>query len=104
MNNNFQPSAQNGKFSYAVNDKAQEPGQYVSASVTNAFVHTNIFHDLTYAYGFTPETGNFQARDYGKGRVGGTNDPIFVSIHDGATNNAYFISGKLFITLVRFAQ
>ena len=88
------PTADNGKFNFAVDDKSQEPSQYVSASITNAFVHANIFHDLAFAYGFTPETGNFQAKDYGKGRAGGANDPVVLYVHDGASNNANFATGK----------
>jgi extracellular elastinolytic metalloproteinase len=53
----------------------------------------NIYHDILFAYGFTPATGNFQNLNGGDGREGGDNDAITVVVQDGARNNANFGSG-----------
>ena len=88
-----QPSNSSLAFVYSVDDKKQNPGAYTPASITNAFVLTNIFHDMLFHYGFTPATGNFQQESFGQGRPDGDNDAIRVVVQDGARkNNAVFAS------------
>ncbi|KAH8986535.1 Fungalysin metallopeptidase-domain-containing protein [Lactarius hatsudake] len=61
----------------------------VAAAVVNAFYIVNTVHDLTYRYGFTESTFNFQTNNFGKGGVG--NDRVTVSVQDPAgTDNADF--------------
>ncbi|KAH8981285.1 Fungalysin metallopeptidase-domain-containing protein [Lactarius hatsudake] len=61
----------------------------VAAAVVNAFYIVNSVHDLTYRYGFTESTFNFQTNNFGKGGVG--NDRVTVSVQDPAgTDNADF--------------
>ncbi|KAH8981294.1 Fungalysin metallopeptidase-domain-containing protein [Lactarius hatsudake] len=72
-------------------DAAQAPtvAANVAAAVVNAFYIVNTVHDLTYRYGFTESTFNFQKNDFGKGGVG--HDRVTVSVQDHAsTNNADF--------------
>ncbi|CAE6448641.1 unnamed protein product, partial [Rhizoctonia solani] len=70
---------------------SQEPEtkKNVDAAVVNAFYVVNAMHDLTYRYGFTEKSFNFQVDNFGKGGRGG--DPVLVSVQDGSgTNNANF--------------
>ncbi|KAH9030754.1 Fungalysin metallopeptidase-domain-containing protein [Lactarius pseudohatsudake] len=61
----------------------------VAAAVVNAFYIVNTVHDVTYRYGFTESTFNFQTNNFGKGGVG--NDRVTVSVQDPAgTDNADF--------------
>ncbi|KAH8981283.1 Fungalysin metallopeptidase-domain-containing protein [Lactarius hatsudake] len=72
-------------------DAAQAPtvAANVAAAVVNAFYIVNSVHDLTYRYGFTESTFNFQTNDFGKGGLG--NDRVTVSVQDsGGTDNADF--------------
>ncbi|KAH9030752.1 Fungalysin metallopeptidase-domain-containing protein [Lactarius pseudohatsudake] len=65
-------------------DAAQAPtvAVNVAAAVVNAFYIVNSVHDLTYRYGFTESTFNFQTNDFGKGGLG--NDRVTVSVQDSA--------------------
>ncbi|KAH8989253.1 Fungalysin metallopeptidase-domain-containing protein [Lactarius akahatsu] len=61
----------------------------IAAAVVNAFYIVNSVHDLTYRYGFTESTFNFQTNNFGKGGKG--NDRVTVSVQDPAgTDNADF--------------
>ncbi|PFH47286.1 hypothetical protein AMATHDRAFT_152535 [Amanita thiersii Skay4041] len=74
-----------------VQDPAQSPtvSVNVNAARTNTFYIVNSVHDITYKYGFTEATFNFQQNNFGKGGVG--NDRVTVSVQDSAgTNNADF--------------
>ena len=44
-----------------------ETTQYEDASITNVFYWANILHDITYRYGFTEASGNFQQNNYNNG-------------------------------------
>ena len=89
----IRPIPTDGKFNYPVDDKTKTPDAYSDASATNAFVIGNIYHDILYLYGFTPEAGNFQNLNGGNGAKDGDNDAISVIVQDGARNNANFGSG-----------
>lgn len=84
-----QTSATNN-YNYVL-DPAQAPTvtNNLKAAVVNAFYVVNKVHDLTYRYGFTEKTYNFQQNNYGKGGSG--NDRVLVSVQDSSgTNNANF--------------
>ncbi|KAH6565583.1 hypothetical protein BASA62_007165 [Batrachochytrium salamandrivorans] len=62
------PSTGNGVFDTKFNG-ANEPGtdDNIAASAVNLFYINNLMHDITYQYGFTEKTGNFQKDNFGKG-------------------------------------
>ncbi|KAI0266683.1 Fungalysin metallopeptidase-domain-containing protein [Gloeopeniophorella convolvens] len=61
----------------------------VAAAVTNAFYVVNTIHDVSYKYGFTEATFNFQNNNFGKSGKG--NDRVTISVQDFAsTDNADF--------------
>ncbi|KAI0641704.1 Fungalysin metallopeptidase-domain-containing protein [Trametes meyenii] len=61
----------------------------VDVARTNAFYIVNTMHDISYVYGFTESTFNFQNNNFGRGGQG--NDRVAVSVQDGrGTNNAFF--------------
>ncbi|KIJ54535.1 hypothetical protein M422DRAFT_240602 [Sphaerobolus stellatus SS14] len=56
---------------------------------TNTFYIVNSIHDITYRYGFTEASFNFQNNNFGKGGKG--NDRVLISVQDSSgTNNANF--------------
>jgi extracellular elastinolytic metalloproteinase len=58
-------------------------------NITNLFYWINIFHDVTYLYGFDEPAGNFQSNNNGQGGIG--NDWVYGDAQDGSgTNNANF--------------
>jgi hypothetical protein len=58
-------------------------------NITNLFYWINIFHDITYLYGFDEPAGNFQADNQGRGGAG--NDWVYGDAQDGSgLNNANF--------------
>jgi PKD repeat protein len=70
-------------------DLTQSPQANRDAIITNLFYMNNVIHDILYRHGFTEETGNFQANNYGKGGVG--DDYVLAEAQDGGgTNNANF--------------
>ncbi|KAJ3566508.1 hypothetical protein NP233_g6958 [Leucocoprinus birnbaumii] len=74
-----------------VQNPAQAPTVQANldAARTNAFYLVNTVHDITYRYGFTEATFNFQQNNFGKG--GAQNDRVTVSVQDSAgLNNADF--------------
>ncbi|KAH9174152.1 Fungalysin metallopeptidase-domain-containing protein [Lactarius sanguifluus] len=74
-------------------DLTKDPtsGTNVQAATTNAFYVVNTFHDLTYKYGFTETTFNFQTNDFNKGGQGF--DRILVSVQDDfGINDAVFFT------------
>lgn len=65
--------------------------QNVGAAVVNAFYVANSIHDISYLYGFTEATFNFQDDNFGKGGLG--NDRVILSVQDSAdVNNADFFT------------
>ncbi|KAF8970283.1 peptidase M36, partial [Flammula alnicola] len=61
----------------------------LNAARVNAFYVVNSIHDLTYRYGFTEASYNFQQNNFGKGGSG--NDRVLISVQDLAgTDNADF--------------
>ncbi|KAJ1330487.1 hypothetical protein BSLG_010787 [Batrachochytrium salamandrivorans] len=52
--------------------------RYTVMGVINAFYAANMFHDITYQYGFTEQAGNFQMNNFNKGGKGG--DPVVIDI------------------------
>ncbi|KAH8101640.1 Fungalysin metallopeptidase-domain-containing protein [Cristinia sonorae] len=72
-------------------DPSKEPfhGKNADAARVNAFYVVNTVHDISYKYGFTEKTFNFQNNNFGKGGKGG--DRVNVSVQDNnGTNNAMF--------------
>lgn len=63
-------------------DFDQEPVENTDASVTNLFYWGNLFHDITYQYGFDEAAGNFQTNNFGNGGVG--NDAARLRAQNGA--------------------
>ncbi len=58
-------------------------------AITNLFYWNNVIHDMSYQYGFTEVTGNFQKSNLGRG--GNQNDDVIALAQSGAgTNNANF--------------
>ena len=73
-------------FPLDLNEHAQN---YRSAAVSNLFYWNNVFHDITYRYGFNEVAGNFQANNYSRGGTQG--DYVRAEAADGgSTNNANF--------------
>jgi extracellular elastinolytic metalloproteinase len=70
--------------------------QNLDAAIINTFygilffmVAINVYHDITYQFGFTEEAGNFQTNNFGKGGL--ENDAIIIRNNDPLKrNNAYF--------------
>ncbi|KAF8749252.1 Fungalysin metallopeptidase (M36) [Rhizoctonia solani] len=61
----------------------------VDAARVNAFYVGNMIHDLTYRYGFTETSYNFQQNNNGLG--GAQNDRVQISVQDSSgSNNAVF--------------
>jgi extracellular elastinolytic metalloproteinase len=60
-----------------------------TASAINLFYLINTMHDITYKFGFTEASGNFQTNNFGKG--GKENDAVIGHCQsDEGTDNAYF--------------
>ncbi|MEO7445435.1 MAG: M36 family metallopeptidase [Ferruginibacter sp.] len=77
-------------FNFAPDANAQ-PGVTINKkfAVANLFYWNNLIHDVTYQYGFTEVTGNFQTDNLGRG--GNGNDYVQAEAQDGGgTNNANF--------------
>lgn len=65
------------------------PVQNQQFNITNLFYWINIFHDITYLYGFDEPAGNFQANNHGRG--GNDNDWVYADAQDGSgSDNAFF--------------
>ena len=70
-------------------DLTQHAQNYRGAAVSNLFYWNNVFHDVTYRYGFNEAAGNFQANNYGNGGTQG--DYVRAEAADGGgTENANF--------------
>ncbi|KAG1796395.1 Fungalysin metallopeptidase-domain-containing protein [Suillus plorans] len=64
---------------------------HIDATVAQLFYTSNLFHDLTYRYGFTEEAGNFQQYNFGRG--GEESDAVITNAQDGSGfNNANFMT------------
>ncbi|CAE7096204.1 unnamed protein product [Rhizoctonia solani] len=84
-----QSSATNN-YDYTFNPKAEPTvGPNVDVARVNAFYVANMVHDLTYRYGFTEASYNFQQNNNGLG--GAQGDRVYISVQDPLfTNNAAF--------------
>lgn len=70
-------------------DINNEPAEMQEADITQLFYMCNMMHDITYAYGFNEEGGNFQRTNY-TGEGTGL-DHVIADGQDGSgTNNANF--------------
>ncbi|KAH8103011.1 Fungalysin metallopeptidase-domain-containing protein [Cristinia sonorae] len=72
-------------------DPSLEPtaGKNIDAARVNAFYIVNTIHDISYKYGFTEKTFNFQNNNFG--HRGRGNDRVLISIQDAeGMNNARF--------------
>jgi extracellular elastinolytic metalloproteinase len=63
----------------------------LDAAITNVYYWMNMMHDITYAYGFNEEAGNFQDDNYGRGGVDKDGVYALVRNKDGM-NNANFLT------------
>ncbi|KAJ1344760.1 hypothetical protein BSLG_010694 [Batrachochytrium salamandrivorans] len=60
-----------------------------AVGIINAFYAANMFHDITYQYGFTEQAGNFQKNNFNKGGKG--KDPVIIDIQSSKeTDSAEF--------------
>lgn len=74
---------------FSVTPTQTTPVQNQQFNITNLFYWNNIFHDISYNYGFDEVAGNFQANNQGRGGAG--NDYVKADAQDGGgTNNANF--------------
>lgn len=74
---------------FSVTPTQTTPVQNQQFNITNLFYWNNIFHDMSYNYGFDEVAGNFQANNQGRGGAG--NDYVKADAQDGGgTNNANF--------------
>ncbi|EKM51165.1 uncharacterized protein PHACADRAFT_263166 [Phanerochaete carnosa HHB-10118-sp] len=72
-------------------ESMREARKYINATVTQLFYTTNLFHDLTYRYGFDEISGNFQQHNFARGGKG--NDAVITNAQDGSGyNNANFMT------------
>lgn len=72
-------------------DNMADARAHIDATVTQLFYTSNLFHDLTYRYGFTEEAGNFQQYNFGRG--GEESDAVITNAQDGSGfNNANFMT------------
>ncbi len=72
-------------------DILADPTTWTDASVTNLFYWNNVFHDVTYQYGFDEAGGNFQENNFGNGGLG--SDYVNAEGRDGSgTCNANFFT------------
>lgn len=79
-----------GEFIFTQNPGAAPTTQAnVDAARTNAFYVVNTVHDISYKYGFTEATFNFQNNNFNKG--GKANDRVTISVQDrSGMDNAQF--------------
>ncbi len=74
---------------FTVTPTQTTPVQNQQFNITNLFYWNNIFHDMSYNYGFDEVAGNFQVNNQGRGGAG--NDYVKADAQDGGgTNNANF--------------
>ncbi|KAL6898534.1 Fungalysin metallopeptidase domain-containing protein [Trichoderma evansii] len=75
-----------GTFAYDLDERDPPSApQNVGAAIVNAFYVVNSIHDISYIYGFTEATFNFQEDNFGRGGLG--NDRITISIQDSTDIN-----------------
>lgn len=81
-------------FDYPYGGTGVAASTYINAAITNLFYMNNVMHDLWYQYGFTENSRNFQAANYGRG--GSQNDAVNAEAQDASQsttpsfNNANF--------------
>lgn len=95
--NNYRPEVDsNMTFDYAYGPKREgdsnvPPKDYVNLTITQLFYTSNMYHDLTYRYGFDELSGNFQQHNFGRG--GREGDGVIANAQDGSGyNNANFMT------------
>ena len=76
------------KYAYDTELEPKASGNMDAAKV-NAFYIINSVHDLTYRYGFTEKSFNFQTNNFGKGGADDDRVVMYVQSNDGY-NNAKF--------------
>ncbi|CEL56171.1 hypothetical protein RSOLAG1IB_11860 [Rhizoctonia solani AG-1 IB] len=83
-------SSETNNYNYVFNSAtAPTVSPNVDAARVNAFYVGNMIHDLTYRYGFTETSYNFQQNNNGLG--GAQNDRVEISVQDSfGSNNAVF--------------
>ncbi|KAJ1330486.1 hypothetical protein BSLG_010858 [Batrachochytrium salamandrivorans] len=64
-----------------------------AVGVINAFYVANMFHDITYQYGFTEQAGNFQKNNFNKGGKG--RDPVIINVQSSKEKNGAEFSASL---------
>ena len=86
-------SGPNSTFVFAP-DLTEDPTVQVNldAARTNAFYVVNKMHDISYRYGFTETSFNFQTNNFGLGGKG--NDRVLVDVQAQGFNNALFSSAR----------
>ncbi|KAH6593986.1 hypothetical protein BASA50_006896 [Batrachochytrium salamandrivorans] len=67
--------------------------RYTAVGVINAFYVANMFHDITYQYGFTEKAGNFQKNNFNKGGKG--RDPVIINVQSSKEKNGAEFSASL---------
>ena len=76
---------------YTLEPPVRTPAPNQQFNTTNLFYWNNLMHDLSYLYGFTEPSRNFQNDNQGRG--GNGNDYVLAEAQDGSgTNNANFSS------------
>ncbi len=77
---------------YNLEPTVRTPAPNQQFNTTNLFYWNNLMHDLTYIYGFTEPSRNYQNDNMGRG--GNQGDYVLAEAQDGSgTNNANFSSG-----------
>ena len=85
-----------GQFIFTQNENQAPTVQAnLDAARTNAFYVVNTVHDISFVYGFTERTFNFQNNNFGNGGAG--NDRVTISVQDsaGRDNGTHFPPGMI---------
>ena len=88
-----------------VPDFTEDPTVQVNldAARTNAFYLANKMHDISYRYGFTEASFNFQTNNFGLSGKG--NDRVTISVQDSAgIDNADFATPPEYVRLIRLTH
>lgn len=95
--NNYRPASESDLvFDYKYGPKREgdsdvPPKDYINLTITQLFYTSNVYHDLTYRYGFDEKSGNFQQHNFGRG--GREGDGVIANAQDGSGyNNANFMT------------
>ncbi len=77
-------------------DTTLEPDTNRNAATVNLFYMNNMMHDISYYYGFTEATGNFQVKNYTG--VAGANDWVKAHAQDGGKASPVLLNNANFTT------